>query len=445
MALTDSRWQRITMLCALYFAQGFPKGFMVTAVINYLIDRGVSDTEVGYLTAIVVVPWTFKLAWAPLIDSVTIRSMGRRRVWIIAAELMMAASLLSMLGVGDLAERLDFLFWMFFIHNCFASLQDVATDALAVDVLQPHEHGKMNGLMWGAKSIGIAAGGWAMHIVIDAWGLEAAVAIQTAVLLLIMLLPIFILERPGEKRFPWSPGQTSGAASTENFRSVWSVLKDLIRGFSLVSTSMMFVFGTVCVLGWGIVEVACKTFYRNELQWESIYVSEVMSLAVAAQMVGAIVGGMLADRFGQRKIMLIGFSIYAAMHLVFGSFPGLWKIHTVTWLYLFLNPGVLIVSTVTFTAMCMKISWTRASATMFTIYMTVSNLGHAVGNAALGPLTDTLKLSYQQVFWSAGIVTLLPLLLLPLINPDEVDAARRKEKARESAQRGTEAPVPDAE
>ena len=159
MALADKRWQRVSMFCALYFAQGFPWGFMVTAMVAYLVDLGVSDADAAELTAIVLVPWSFKLVWAPLIDSVTVRSMGRRRVWIIGAQLMMAFSLLGMLSVGNFTERLEVLAWWFFLHNCFASLQDVATDALAVDVLPPDEQGRVNGLMWGSKMIGKAVGG----------------------------------------------------------------------------------------------------------------------------------------------------------------------------------------------------------------------------------------------------------------------------------------------
>ena len=132
MALVDNRTHRVTMLCAMYFAQGVPWGFMVTALVAYLTgEKGISQAAAGELTAIVLVPWTFKLVWAPLIDTITIRSMGRRRPWIIGAELMMAVSLLGILMLGDLSENLRLLGWMFFIHNCFASLQDVATDALA--------------------------------------------------------------------------------------------------------------------------------------------------------------------------------------------------------------------------------------------------------------------------------------------------------------------------
>ena len=187
MALVDSRLQRTSMLCAMYVAQGIPWGFMVTALSNYLAAREISDGELGKLTAIVLVPWTFKLIWAPLIDTITIRSMGRRRPWIIGAEVMMAVSMLWLLAMNDLTENLEMLAWMFFVHNCFASLQDVATDALAVDVLPPKEQGQVNGLMWGSKLLGKSIGAGGMAIVMHEWGIPAAVGAQFVMLMIIML------------------------------------------------------------------------------------------------------------------------------------------------------------------------------------------------------------------------------------------------------------------
>jgi len=63
---------------------------MATAVVSYLTQHGINTTEASKLTAIVLVPWSFKLVWAPLIDTMTIRSMGRRRPWIIGGGLLTA-------------------------------------------------------------------------------------------------------------------------------------------------------------------------------------------------------------------------------------------------------------------------------------------------------------------------------------------------------------------
>jgi PAT family beta-lactamase induction signal transducer AmpG len=475
------------MLCAMYFAQGVPWGFMVTALIAYLAAQGVGDADLGSLTAWVLVPWTFKLVWGPLIDTVTIRSMGRRRPWIIGAELMMAVSLLGILMLGDLTNNLRLLALMFFIHNCFASLQDVSTDALAVDILPPDEQGKTNGFMWGSKLVGKAIGASVMAMIISAWGLQAAVMAQFIILLAIMLFPILMLERPGDKRFPWSKTTTmagiishgpatdvtqeplaahrlremevthevsstedpnpyrpprdmdsptekepglGGEDVTSSLRNPIDVFKDLFRGFSLITTSVFIFFGLIHTIGWGIVEIITKPLYIQQLGWTYVQMSNVSGAAVFTEMIGALLGGFLADRFGRRKVMLIGFGSYGLLHAIFAALPGLWGESWFAAAYLFLSPGALAMGAVGFLSMGMRICWTRSAATMFTIYMTVSNVAHVIGNASVGffRAEGNEWLSYEQTFWVAAISMWIPLLLLPLVNPDRVDEAKALER-----------------
>ena len=427
MTLIDSRKRRLVLLSALYVAQGIPWGFMTIALISYLAERGVGDAQAGGLAGLVLLPWTFKIVWGPLIDTVTIRSMGRRRPWIIGAEFLMAVSLLGLLTMGDLTGNLRLLGWMFFIHNCFASLQDVSTDALALDIVPPNEQGRTNGLMWGSKMIGKGIGGAGLAIAIDAWGLTSAVFIQFAALLLIMLFPLLIVEKPGDCRFPWSlPVDSAGSRQTtdENFRSFEKILVDLLRAFSLRTTAVFFIFGVIHVTAWGIVEVVTKTLYTQQLKWSFIEVSQVAGLAVFLEILGALTGGYLADRFGHRKIIAVGLGGYGVMAIVFAVFPGSWSTSWFTAGYLFLNPGILAFGTVGFIAMAMRLSWTKSAATMFTIYLTAANIGHVAGNWLVGPLRDGMGFSYEQTFLFAGFIVILPLLLLLLVKSKDVDLAR---------------------
>ena len=185
--LKTNKWLRITTLCILYFAQGFPWGFMLTALLSFLASKGLTLAESGQLTAMAYLPWTFKLFWGPIIDSFTYRAMGRRRPWILFAQLGMALTLIAMLAMGDISSNISLLSWMFFFHNCFASLQDVSCDALAVDILLPEEQGKVNGAMWGAKVIGTGVGAVAMGTILVSKGLIFAVMAQTILMFIIIL------------------------------------------------------------------------------------------------------------------------------------------------------------------------------------------------------------------------------------------------------------------
>ena len=432
MALSNNRAERMSMLCAMYVAQGLPWGFMLNTIVSYITDtdESITPTEISQLTALILLPWTFKLVWAPLIDSMTIRSMGRRRPWIIGAQFMMAVSLLTLIMMGDITKNIVLLGWMFFLHNCFASLQDVATDALAIDVLPIHEQGRVNGLMWASKllgkGIGTAAGGW----LIAHYGFTSAVLAQFVSLFLIMLFPLYLVERPGERRFPWSTGQASEAGGSTSLRNPLSVARDLVKGLSLQSTGLYVLFGVTAVIGWGLVEVLTKPLYTQDLNWTAAQYSYWTGAAVAPELIAAALGGLLADRFGRRIMITIGFGGYGLLAIVYGALPDMWTQDWFSIAFLCLNPGFIAMGAVGFNSMGMQLSWTRASATMFTIYMTLSNVGHVVGNKLYGILREEWwQLPFEETLFVAGGCMLAPLVLLPLIQPMQVAQARAEDAA----------------
>ncbi|MBK8875698.1 MAG: hypothetical protein IPN13_18015 [Bacteroidetes bacterium] len=87
----------------------------------------------------------------------------------------------------------------------------MATDGMAVDIIPAHQQAKANGLMWGSKIIGIslslAIGSW----LLNKYNFNIAILMLAVVIGIVMLVPLLLRERQGEKLVPW----TSGEASTE--------------------------------------------------------------------------------------------------------------------------------------------------------------------------------------------------------------------------------------
>lgn len=443
MALVDRRWQRTATLCALYVAQGIPWGFMTIAIVAYLTQQGVSAKTAGDLAAVVLVPWSFKLIWGPIIDSVTFRSMGRRRAWIIGAELLMALTLLGMLFLGDLTQELRLLGWMFFLHNCFASLQDVCTDALAVDVLPFEEQPSANGLMWGSKLVGKGGGAAVLAWVMANWGFEAAVWVQFFMLIGIMLFPLLILERPGEKRLPWSDGAADVVESAENVRNPLLVVKDLLKGFSLSTTFIFLIYTVLKHVGTGVNEIITKDLYTKQLGWTYVEVSEVAGFwAIFPNLAGALLCGFLANRWGRRTMLVIGlggFGLCAIGFALCGLYTDLWHYRWLTISYLLVSEGLVAIGSVAFLSMAMRITWTQSAATMFTTYMTISNVGHVLGNWLAGRVLESL--GYHGTFVFAAAASILPLFLLMGVEPMKVDVHKFAESEAEAASEGEPALV----
>ena len=168
------------------------------------------------------------------------------------AQFGMALTLIAMVFMGDLTENITLLGWMFFLHNCFASLQDVSCDALAVDVLLPDEQGKANGVMWGSKIIGTGTGAALMGTILVSNGLIFTVIIQTILMFGIMAFPLFILERPGEKRFPWSKEIVITKETGSSIQNPMIVISDLLKAFSKPSCMFAGIFILLSAMNQGV-------------------------------------------------------------------------------------------------------------------------------------------------------------------------------------------------
>ena len=202
-SLIENQFRRLVSLCVLYLAQGLPAGFTYVAFVAYLSDNGTPPEEIAILFATIALPWTFKFVWGPVIDLLVIPEYGRRRPWILFAQSGMVISLATILFVPNIIDKIALVTILLFIHNLFSSLQDVSVDALAVDVLQPDEVAKANGMMFATKRGGMILGGAVFGMLVPTFGIKFVIMIQIPLLILIMLLPLFLREKPENKLFPW--------------------------------------------------------------------------------------------------------------------------------------------------------------------------------------------------------------------------------------------------
>ena len=88
MTLAERPFIRLCTLCILSFAQGLPYGFVVTTLVTHLAARDVPATKLGLIVTLATLPWSFKWVWGPVIDRFGSTRMGRRRPWILLAQLL---------------------------------------------------------------------------------------------------------------------------------------------------------------------------------------------------------------------------------------------------------------------------------------------------------------------------------------------------------------------
>jgi MFS transporter (putative signal transducer) len=133
------------LFASLYLSEGAPIGFLWLALPTQLRSEGVSVPQISALTSLLVLPWTLKFLWAPLID-VLQTARWTFRHWIISAQVVMGASLLSLLWL-DPRRDYGWLTATLVLHAFAAATQDVSIDAFCIGHSESGERGQLNGWM----------------------------------------------------------------------------------------------------------------------------------------------------------------------------------------------------------------------------------------------------------------------------------------------------------
>ena len=408
MTLSENKFAKIFTLCGMYFAQGLPFGFVTYLLASYMADNGFTIKEVGDLTAISTLPWVIKWIWGPVIDRFTYRPMGRRRPWILFAQFFMVVTMAVMIFVPDLTANLKLLFFLVFVHNMFASMQDVSVDALAVEILEEKERGFVNGLMFGSASGGAAFSGIVLAWVMGHWGMRMAIIVQSGMLCLIMLLPLLFLERKGEKMLPWTKGKAMGLDEQESVDSTRELLKLLRKAFSLRSAIIMILLAVCVKAAIEIHGVIGTVFFIQEKGWTDEEFSQTRGAVELFALSGCFLGGFLADRLGHKKIAITATILFGISYVVFGLMPELWDDKAIVRVLFGLEGALYGALSVALFAMCMDISLPAVAGTQFTAYMAMTNLSATIGKKTANFFYETLGGSDFLKYLNVQVESLSP-------------------------------------
>ena len=186
------------LLFSLYWAQGLPVGFMTHALPVILRSEGVSLAHIGGF-GLLMLPWSIKIFWAPWVDRYGSRVKGHYRSWIIPLQWLSVAVLigLSFLPIQALNQPLYLL--LFFITlllmNGIGATQDIATDALAVNILKNEQQHWGNTFQVIGSRLGFIVGGGAILWLLDLLQWQATFLLLAA-LVFLNTLPILFYKEP---------------------------------------------------------------------------------------------------------------------------------------------------------------------------------------------------------------------------------------------------------
>ena len=374
--------RKLGLLSALYLSQGLPYGFFTQALPVLMRKEHLSLGAIG-LSQLLAMPWALKFLWSPLMDRFGSERFGKRRSFLVPLQLLTVCALLV---VSAMEPSADFrpIFLMVLVINVLAATQDIATDALAVDLLSDRERGLGNGVQVAGYRVGMIIGGGALLWLYDGLAWMGATQIAAAILLA-ATLPIFLhLERP--------------AAPVERIpaREAFSWLR--LPG-ARAWLAVLLVYKT----GDALATAPLRTFLVDRgMEMREIGVLLGM-LAFATGFAGAIAGGALVNVLGRRNALVAfgvlqslsvaGYALAASVH-----HDGL--LYTVVGLE-HLTGGM---ATAALFTIMMDVSRPERAATDYTLQASVVVIASGVAISASGFLAEAM--TYAPFFALSSILSL---------------------------------------
>lgn len=409
LVLNQNATVRYALGALMYFAQGIPAGLLGIALPAWLASEGASAGEVGSYLAIISLPWAFKLITGPLMDRFEYLPMGRRRPWVIVAQLGLAIAFLALAQIDDASAQIGLLSMIGFFINSFAATQDVAVDGMAIDITPLQEQGRLNGFMSFGKAIGWSSTAAVSGITLTTWGLTATAMLASLVSAAGLIVILSIRERSGERILPWTAGSaTKVARDNPSFAAVMSAVnKVLWSRTSITVMIIMFFDGLVYGFGQALMPFAAVNLFNyTTAQW-----SQLVAMMGLVGAVLALLMGPLIDRIGPRGMLAITVALVGIHALTLAQTQHLWEnstyVRIMLSLYIMIGPVAMVASL----ALAMAICTNNVSATQFAIYMSMANLGHTFGSKLYGMVAE--QSSYTQS-WSllSALVMLMIIVLL---------------------------------
>jgi PAT family beta-lactamase induction signal transducer AmpG len=298
--------------------------------------------------------------------------MGRRRPWIILAQLGVIVSFVLLSLVPEPAANLKLLSFMGFTLNVFTSIQDVAIDGMAIDVLPAAQRGRANGVMYGGVLAGFSLASAGGATLLNQYGFAVVALTGAGLVGVILFVPLFLRERPGERLLPWTLGEVSAEVRELQVEQWRTMASGVMRAVVLPSSLAVLAFAFLGKVPDGIVRVIFPVLAVQELGWTNTEYSQLLAVyGVVSAVSSLMIGATVVDRFGALRTIVIATLLGAAAGAIFGSMSHLWTIRPVFIGFLMLGAVLGGAGAVAVLALCMTLCWRRVAATQFALYMAV--------------------------------------------------------------------------
>jgi len=284
--------RRMLVAFVMGFNSGLPLLLTMSVLQAWMTDAGVDLTVIG-LFALVGLPYTLKFLWAPFLDRFTLPFLGRRRGWLLVAQIALTASIAG-LGQSDPLQNPWLLAFAAFLVTFFSASQDIVIDAYRREDLSDEELGLGSSLYINGYRVGmlLASGG----------GLIMADHMDFSMVYLILAGCML----PGIIATLLTPEPATPAGTPRTMRE--AVIAPLVEYFSRHSAIWILVFILLYKVGDTMASSMTTPFYLDIGFSKSEIGAVVKLFGFWATIAGGLAGGILMLRLGiNRSLWVFGF------------------------------------------------------------------------------------------------------------------------------------------
>lgn len=388
--MNNSVKKNTVALFLLGISSGLPLLLVFGTLSVWLREAGVERTTIGFLSW-AGLSYGFKFVWAPAVDSIKIPiladRLGRRRSWILLAQIIIALALVWMSIWDPQFQQRDFIFLAIgaVILGFASATQDIAIDAYRIDIAPNEQQALLAGVAIAGYRIGMLfAGAGALEL--SAWVGEEGIYQHSAwqfayvcmsVLMLAGMIVTFSIKEPVIANF-----QNEIHSNFQLFAHFILVVSVFVVSFLLMGKllSMLeisnqlysFILSAIRLfLSLGFAAIAggylCKLGLLSHQEFEKVYIepftdffrrygnlaillilviclyrtSDIVmgvmakvfyidmdyskeqisrisfGFGIVVSLIGGVLGGVMALRFGIIKILMLGAVVSAASNLIF--------------------------------------------------------------------------------------------------------------------------------
>lgn len=386
------------LLFLLYLTQGIPFGFQVTALPVLFRQSGISLTVIGF-SSMLALPWMLKIVWAPLVDRFWSHALGRRKSWLLPMQAVMFVAAYAATHINITLNPALFAATIFVMNFC-ASIQDIAVDGLAIDILKDNDLGYGNAIQVVGYKIGMLISGgflvWLSSYI--GWGNIFYVICG------IVAIPVLLL-------IPYK--ETGVTQHKVNYITIKDIIFHIQRAVTQHGMIIVFLLIATYKTGETFIDGMFKPFLvdmgfsASQIGlWQGTY-------GMIASIAGSIMGGVLASRYGIMRGLWI--SLLVRLLPLCGewyctlSVPSSGLVIVVTIAEHFFG-GML--TTAMFAFMMYTVD-KMIGATHYTMLATIEVIGKSPGMWFSGLLADMCGYSY--LFGVGIVLSIIPIILFMMI------------------------------